>query len=488
MKVLFAVSEAYPLIKTGGLADVAGALPVALRQQGVDVRLIMPAYGGVLNTLDHIVVHHALPVKVGWLTFQVRLLEAKLPGTEVPVLLVENGPMFDRAGGPYGPTSGEAWSDNALRFTLFSHVVVAVARNWCVFDWQPDIVHCNDWQTGLVPGLLAAQDEPHLPTLMTIHNIAYQGDFDKITFDSLGLPDHFWWVDGYEFHGRFSFLKGGLHYADWINTVSPTYAEEIKTTRFAHGLEGLLQQRADRLDGIVNGIDEQAWDPQSDPLIPCNYDIDHLEEKVCNRDHLGHSFDLHGWDRAEPLFGFIGRLVEQKGVDLIFEAIPQILEKSGAAFVLLGSGDWGYEQTLRELAGRYPGRVGIWIGYEEGVAHQIEAGVDYFLMPSRFEPCGLNQLYSLRYGTPPIACATGGLADTILNANEESLNRGVATGFLFHHSTVSGLVAAMDAARRLFVHQPERFAQLQINGMQRDSGWSQSAERYIDRYRMLRGF
>lgn len=484
MKVLYAVSEAYPLIKTGGLADVAGALPIALQQQGVDIRLIMPAYGGVTSQLDHIVVHHALEIDVGGQLFTVRLLEAKLADSEVPIWLVENGPLFERDGGPYGPQGGEDWEDNPLRFTLFAHVVVAVAQDWCGLQWRADLVHCNDWQTGLIPGLLA-QHQPKIPALMTIHNMAYQGMYEQSVFDDLGLPEHLWSLHGYEFHDHFSLLKGGLLYADWINAVSPTYAEEIQTPEFGHGLEGVLQHRADQLSGIVNGIDEQAWNPQRDPLIQSNYDSSSLEGKALNRAYLGESFDLWGWDRNEPLFGFIGRLVEQKGVDLILEAIPELLSRSRAAFVLLGTGDPGLEQWLRELRERFPGRIGIWIGYEEGVAHQIEAGVDFFLMPSRFEPCGLNQLYSLRYGTPPIAHATGGLADTIIPATEENLKENRADGFLFEQQTTEALVDVIEQARRLFHHHPEQMRQLQLNGMNRDSGWIQSARQYLECYLQL---
>ncbi len=484
MKVLFAVSEAHPLIKTGGLADVAGALPPALQQQGVDLRLILPAYGGVTQGLEPIVVHPALEIEVGLKRFTVRLLQTTLPGSEVPLLLVESPPLFDRPGGPYGPSPGEEWPDNALRFTLFSHVVVAVARDWCGLDWHADLVHCNDWQTGLIPGLLASQT-PRLPTLLTIHNIAYQGDFSRQEFDPLGLPEEFWSPDRYEFHGRLSLLKGGILQADWINTVSPTYAEEIKTPAFGHGLDAVLRYRSDRLDGIVNGIDEQFWNPQHDPLITHHYDEETLARKGGCRDHLWHRFNLWGWDRSEPLFGFVGRLVEQKGVDLILHAIPQILAHSQAAFVILGSGEWRFEEWLRELSQRYPGRVGIWIGYEEEVAHQIEAGADLFLMPSRFEPCGLNQLYSLRYATPPIAHATGGLADTIVPYNSAEEDDRMANGFLFHAPTVEALVDTIHHARELFLHQPNRFQQLQRNGMRRDSGWSESARRYVERYRQL---
>jgi starch synthase len=485
MKVLYAVSEVYPLIKTGGLADVAGALPIALQQQGVDIRLIMPAYGGVVNSLEHIVVHHALEIHVGEALFTVRLLEAKLPGSEVPIWLVENSALFERHGGPYGPRGGE-WEDNPLRFTLFSHVVVAVARDWCGLQWQADLVHCNDWQSGLVPGLLA-QHSPKIPTLLTIHNIAYQGVYGREVFDSLGLPQHLWSMHGYEFHGQLSFLKGGLLYADWINAVSPTYAAEIQTPAFGHGLEGVLQHRSEQLDGIVNGIDEQAWDPLTDPLIRSNYGVDSLENKAYNREHLGTRFDLQEWDRSEPLFGFIGRLVEQKGVDLILEAIPQLLSRSQAAFVLLGTGDALLEQRLQQLKADYPGRVGIWIGYEEGVAHQIEAGVDFFLMPSRFEPCGLNQLYSLRYGTPPIAHATGGLADTIIPASAENLAAGRANGFLFESATVEALSDAVRQARQLYRSDGEQLRLLQRNGMERESGWDESAGHYLRRYRQLSG-
>ncbi len=484
MKVLYAVSEVYPLIKTGGLADVAGALPIALQQQGVDIRVILPAYGGVVNQLEHIVAHPALKINVGAESFTVRLLEARLPESEVTLWLVENSRLFERHGGPYGPHAGADWEDNALRFTLFSHVVVAVAHDWCDLQWRADLVHCNDWQGGLIPGLLS-QHQPRIPTLMTIHNMAYQGMYEKTVFDTLGLPDLFWSMHGYEFHGRFSFLKGGLLYADWINAVSPTYAEEIQTPAFGHGLEAVLQHRRQQLSGIVNGIDEQAWNPQRDPLIECNYDVLNLEQKQVNRLYLGEAFDLWGWDRSEPLFGFVGRLVEQKGVDLILHAIPELLSRSHAAFILLGTGDPGLEQWLRELKVQFPGRIGIWIGYEEGVAHQIEAGVDCFLMPSRFEPCGLNQLYSLRYGTPPIAHATGGLVDTIIPASEENLQHNRANGFLFTEPTTEGLVGAVEQARRLYHHNPEQFRQLQLNGMQRDSGWNQSATEYRACYQRL---
>ncbi|MGD2081507.1 MAG: glycogen synthase GlgA [Chromatiales bacterium] len=478
LKILLASSEAQPLIKTGGLADVAGSLPRALRLLGHDVRLVLPAYPLAVERTEH--VQKLAELEIPEHGTRCTLLRGMLPGTGVPVYLVDHPGAFGRAGNPYTGPDGHDWPDNAYRFALFCRAVVAVAMDRAGLDWAPGLVHTNDWQTGLVPPLLSL--EPHRPaTLFTIHNLAYQGVFDRQTFESLNLPPSLWSLSGLEFHEHLCFIKGGIAFADWVNAVSPTYAREICAPELGYGLEGLLRHRGERLAGVLNGIDYALWDPSHDPAIPQHYNAETFELKARNRTALQQRMGLPEREDA-LLFGYVGRLVEQKGVDLILGILPRLLSHPHTQLVMLGSGHAGLEAQLRDAAERHPDRVATRIGYDEGLSHLIEAGSDCFLMPSRFEPCGLNQLYSLRYGAVPIVRRTGGLADTVIDATPTNLLRGTATGFVFDHADVDGLWYAVE--RAIEFHQRPRvwWRRLAANGMRRDFSWTASARHYIELY------
>ncbi|MEJ2105878.1 MAG: glycogen synthase GlgA [Acidiferrobacteraceae bacterium] len=478
-RILFPVSEAYPLMKTGGLGDVAGALPPALKALGADVRILMPAYRDSLKRAGktrkrisfHVPEHDAT----------VTLRETKLPGTEVRVWLLDFPPAFDRSGNPYHDEHGRPWRDNAYRFALLSRVAATVALGGAGMKWRADLVHCHDWQTALVPALLA--QEPARPaTVFTIHNLAYQGVFPRFTFDSLRLPESLWSPEALEYHGDMSFIKGGIAFADLVTTVSPRYATEIQTPAFGHGLDGLLRHRADRLIGILNGIDETSWDPKTDPLIRHHYDSHSFARKKGNKASLQKEMGLPQ-EPEIPLIGMISRLAEQKGIDLVLDALPQLRDQSWQ-LVILGSGEPDYEASLRRLARTSGDRVAVRIGYDESLAHQIEAGADLFLMPSRFEPCGLNQMYSLRFGTVPVVHRVGGLADTVVDTEDATITAGTATGFVFDGATPTALVSAVSRAI-LYYEQKKVWRKIALTGMKQSFSWRTSAEQYMHHYRTL---
>ncbi|KXX64363.1 glycogen synthase GlgA [Marichromatium gracile] len=478
LRILVASSEAHPLIKTGGLADVAASLPAALRQLGHDARLIMPGYPSALRQL--LEPKTRCELRIPGARTSVRIVEGLHPDHGLPVYLVDAPDYFHREGSPYTDISGRDWGDNPERFLLFCRTLAQLAMGLPAVGWRPEVLHANDWQTGLTPALM--HDLPERPaTVFTIHNLAYQGLFDRATFDRIGLPAALWNVAGIEFHQRMSFIKGGIVFSDRVNTVSPTYADEIRTPRFGCGLDGLLRQLGGRFSGILNGIDYGVWDPQTDPMILQQFDAEHFGLKTENKLELQREFGLPRHEEAF-LLGYVGRLVEQKGVDLILAILPDLLQDANVQVVLQGVGDRHTEQALHEVARTYPRQVGVLIGYDEMRAHRVEAGCDSFLMPSRFEPCGLNQLYSLRYGTPPIAHRTGGLADTITPVDAETLAAGTATGFLFERSRPEELHAAVDQARRLYREQPEHWRRLATTGMMQDFSWEASAQRYLQLY------
>jgi len=482
-KILFASSEVHPLVKSGGLADVSASLPIALREAGDDIRIIMPAYRQCLTALDDI--HSVARIKLDGYHLPIEILESTLPGTNVPLWLVNSPEHFDRDGGPYSDPDGDDWHDNAARFTLFSRAIAALALNHVGLDWQPDILHCNDWQTGLAPALLGGQ--PKRPAIIfTIHNLAYQGLYSKETFELLDLPAYLWQSNGIEFYDLMSFMKGGLIYSDHITTVSPTYAKEICTAEYGYGLEGLLSHRAEKgeLTGILNGIDHDEWNPSKDPHISRNYNIEDLRYKAENKIAIQQHFDLT--QNAEALtFGMVSRLVSQKGIDILLGAITRLLETgANIQLVALGSGEQESEQALRVLRARFPDKVGVHIGYSEPIAHQIEAGIDAFLMPSRFEPCGLNQLYSLRYGTLPVVRNTGGLADSVVDATVENYKEGFATGFKFEDSNIYALEQTLYRAMELFSH-PRIWRKIMVTAMEQDFSWEISAQAYQQLYESL---
>lgn len=475
IRILFMTSEVYPLVKTGGLADVSASLPEALRQQGVDARILLPGYPAALTTA-----RAAGGRRVARLTvddYHVTLWQTRLPDTSVPLWLVDCPALFDRPGNPYQNEEGHDWADNALRFQLFCRVGALLAGGSAGLRWRPDILHCNDWQTGLAP--VFVQEQAKRPQVVfTIHNLAYQGLFSWETFRALGLPDHLWRFDRLEFHGQFSFIKGGLVYADRITTVSPGYAREIQTPEFGYGLDGLLRHRADSLVGILNGIDTRVWDPETDPFLEDHYDGRQLENKGRCKTRLQQQLGLKA--AKVPLFGFIGRLVEQKGIDWLLAVAPRLLQR-GCQLAVLGSGEPEYARALEQLAAAHPEQMAVTLGYDEPLAHRITAGADLFLMPSRFEPCGLNQMYSLRYGTIPVVHAVGGLRDTVQDAGEAGLR---ATGFCFYDADADALWQAIERALSAY-RNSRSWHRLQRNAMKADHSWRRRAREYVRLYQAL---
>ncbi len=476
-KILFATSEVHPLIKTGGLADVAASLPRALLKLGHDVKIILPAYASVMQKLTTGV------KEVAQLHVDGRILSIKqtrLPGSRVTVLLVDIPEFSARDGNPYCGPDGADWFDNHKRFYLFAKAAELIALDQAKLEWRPTIVHCNDWQTGLIPALLSLHPE-RPATVFTIHNLAYRGLFPYQAFEELQLPSGFWHHERIEFYGQMSFMKGGLAFADFITTVSPSYANEIQQPEFGCGLDGLMRYRSDSLAGILNGIDMDEWNPGSDAHISVNFNRRTLGNKVKNKLALQEELGLT-LDERLPLLGFVGRLVDQKGIDLILAQMPQLLS-TPCQLVILGSGFPHYEAALTEIANTHPGRVSVTIGYNESFAHRIEASSDIFLMPSLFEPCGLNQLYSLRYGTLPVVHAVGGLRDTVFEQQGEVVDEH-ANGFVFEHPTPELLFAAIERALATYEH-PARWKQLQLNAMSKDFSWDLSAQQYVAIYDKL---
>ena len=476
LRVLFVASEAYPLIKTGGLADVAGFLPRALLDLGVDVTLALPAYARVLAQVKTRVIGYVSTIR-GYAIIR----ETKLPGSDVRLWLVDHPLFAERAGNPYLDDEGAEWSDNPIRFGLFNQALARVLAGRSAVRRRFDLVHCNDWQTGLLP-VYMHQEQLTTPTIFTIHNLAYQGIYPAELHRTLDLPPSSWSHDGVEFHHMLSFIKGGLVYADRITTVSPTYAEEIKHDEFGYGLAGLLLYRSDDLVGILNGIDTDTWNPAVDPLIAENYDAGRLERKVENKLALQRRLGLPH-DPDVLLLGNVGRMVEQKGIDIILDALPELV-KLPLQIVIEGSGESRFEARLAEAMSRWPEKVGGLVGYDEALAHLIEAGSDAFLMPSRFEPCGLNQMYSQAYGTLPIVYPTGGLRDTVVDATAATLADGTATGFWMDSLGKPGLYRAVLEALRLH-GEPENWRRMQRAAMAQDFSWAHSAEAYLRLYQML---
>ena len=472
-KILFASSEVHPLIKTGGLADVAGSLPRALADLSQDIRVILPNYQSIKNTEE---VRFISSVRVN--NQDANILETQLPDSDVIVWLVDCPALFDTPGNPYVDEVGNTWDNIADRFTLFCRIVVEVAMNRAHLDWSADVVHCNDWQTGLVPALLSIEgNKPS--TVFTIHNMAYQGMFPESAFSELNLPRQLWHPNGLEFHDMLSFIKGGLSYSDRITTVSPTYALEIQTSEYGYGLEGLLSHKHEILSGIINGMDLEQWNPETDKSISEPYSIETLENKIINKTSLQARSSLPV-NKSVPLFGLISRLVDQKGVDLVIDCLKEMVNMP-LQLVLLGSGDKSVEQKLLDFARLYPKKISVTIAYDEGLAHQIEAGADIFLMPSRFEPCGLNQMYSQRYGTIPIVRETGGLADTIIDALPKSLAKNTATGVSFKQASSGALLEAIKRAMLLY-NDKKSWKKMQVAAMSKDFSWKNSAKQYLALY------
>ncbi|MFZ5654413.1 MAG: glycogen synthase GlgA [Pseudomonadota bacterium] len=473
MRILFAASEVYPLAKTGGLADVCAALPKALAALGHEVRVVLPAYPDARARLAA----REPGLEVAELP-GVALIPGRLPGAGLPVLLVEAAPWFDRPGGPYGDAWGRDWPDNAERFCGFSRAVCAIAGDRAGLGWRPDLVHCHDWQTGLVPALLSLE-AARPATLFTVHNQSYLGRFDRAQFEALGLPEAWWSPEALEFHGDFSLLKAGLVFADQLTTVSPTYARELQGPALGCGLDGLLRHRAADFTGILNGIDTEVWNPATDVHLAQTYDSDTAAAgKRANKLALQAELGLTPAERI-PLLVVVSRLVEQKGIDLVAELIERWQERP-LQWALLGKGEPHWERQLRGLAAALPDRVAVRIGYDEGLAHRLEAGGDFFLMPSRFEPCGLNQMYSQRYGTIPVVHRTGGLADSVVDVFAPGM--GTATGLVFDVPEVAAFAVALERGLSLYRNRAAWQA-LRRNAMAADFSWRRSAGAYLDVYR-----
>jgi starch synthase len=462
--------EAAPFAKTGGLADVAGALPLALGRLGHSVTVLLPRYQGI-EAGEEI---GSASLTLGGLGFETRY--RRLTSSErVTFVFVDVPELYDREA-LYGIGSDD-YPDNDVRFALLARAAVEYSRRFAAAPFT--VVHAHEWQCGLVPIYL----ERALPCVFTIHNLAFQGLFAPDVLSRIDVPRHLFTSEGLEYWGHVSYLKAGINYSDWITTVSPRYAKEILTDEYGFGFDGILSARKDVLSGILNGIDADAWDPQHDKHLPARFGAEDISGKLKTKAALLRAFRLPAEAGAldRPLVGLVSRMTDQKGFDLISQALPGLL-KLDTTFVLLGSGESRYEEQWQALAADHPTKIGVRIGFDDALAHLIEGGADIFLMPSRFEPCGLNQMYSLRYGTVPVVRATGGLDDTIVNYNERS---GRGTGFKFAEYTAPALVRTMKRALKVFGDR-KKWRALQLAGMRQDFSWDVSAREYVKVYRNVR--
>jgi starch synthase len=476
MRVLAVASEIYPLIKTGGLADVVGALPAALAPEGVEVRTMVPGYPSVMAALGDAKTVMTIGDSFGG---PARVVAGTAAGMDILALDADH--LFNRPGNPYSGPDGKDWHDNFRRFAALSRAAADVALG-AVPGYKPDIVHAHDWQAGLTFAYMSFAAGPRPGMVMTIHNLAFQGQFSPTLFPFLGLPPEAFSANGIEYYGAMGYLKAGLYYADRITTVSPGYAAEIRTPEEGMGLDGLIRSRSAAMSGIVNGIDADIWNPKTDPHLGANYGKATVARRAVNKAALQARLGLNQ-DPNAPLFGIVTRLTWQKGIDLLLANIPTVIAL-GAQLAVLGTGESGMEEGFRAAMGTHPGRIGCVIGYDEGLAHQVLAGSDAVLVPSRFEPCGLTQLYGLRYGTVPVVARVGGLSDTVIDANPAALSRGVATGVQFAPVTYEMMRVALERTVGLYRDQPV-WKKMQANGMAQDVSWSDPARRYAALFREL---
>lgn len=480
LSVLSVASEAVPLVKTGGLADVAGALPGALAPHGVAVTTLLPGFPSVMAAVKRGKVLHSYDSLLGE---PARLIAGKLG--DAPLIVLDAPGFFARGGSPYADPGGKDWADNWRRFAAFGRAAADLAGG-LVKGRSFDLVHAHDWQGAMALAYLRFAPlvgSAAVPSVMTIHNMAFQGYFGADVFGGLGLPRAAWSIDGVESYGGVGFLKAGMESASVITTVSPTYAREVREAEFGMGLEGLIQSRGERVRGIVNGIDTGEWNPASDAHITQTFTARTLTKKAANKRALEAEFGLEPGDG--PLFIVVSRLTWQKGMDVLLEVLDH-LAGIGGRLALLGSGDQSIVDGLHAAAARHPGRIGVRIGYDEALSHRMQAGGDAILVPSRFEPCGLTQLYGLAYACVPVVARTGGLADTVIDANLAALNAGVATGVQFTGVHYGSLTGAIDRAMRLY-HTPGAWQTLQKNGMKADFSWTNSGAAYAALYRELTG-
>lgn len=479
-RVLQVAAEIYPWMKTGGLGDVIAALPAALARRGVDVRLLAPGYPPLLAALQGGRVAARMGAAFGGASVELRC--GRLPDLDLPVYLIDSPYLYDRPGDPYLSPERTDWPDNPRRFGLLGWVAAHLGCGDVDRDWRADVVHAHDWHAALACAHLALHPGPKPASVYTVHNLAFVGEFDPALLGELQLPRPVYAPEGLEFHGRASFMKAGLYYADRLTTVSPSYAREIQSSAFGCGFEGLLMRRAAALAGILNGVDDKVWNPATDPHLPARYDRDRLAGKAAVKAALQRALGL----REEPrrlLIGLVSRLAYQKGIDLLLQSMPA-LAAEGMQLALLGSGDATLERELAQLARQLPENVSITFGYDEALAHRIIAGADVIAVPSRYEPCGLTQLYGLRYGSLPVVHAVGGLADTVVDANEGNLQADRATGFSFVNATAAALHATLHRAQRLFA-DTDRWQQVMRRAMAQDFSWDEAAARYLQLYRQL---
>lgn len=474
LNVLSVTSELFPIIKTGGLADVAGALPSGLAQEGVNVVSLLPGYPAVLTALERVETVREYPDLFGG---PARLVSAVV--NQLELFAIDAPHLYERPGSPYLTPDGRDWPDNAWRFAALGRVAADIGQG-TVPGFLPDIVHAHDWQAGLAPAYLHYSDLPRPGTVITIHNIAFQGIFPADLLYELGLPPHAFTVDGVEYYGQIGFLKAGLQLSDRVTTVSPTYAKEIQTPEGGMGLDGLLRSRSKDVSGILNGIDESVWNPASDRSLASQFTSVALEGRGVNKQALQKRLNLN-IDPDVMLFGVVSRLSEQKGLDLVLAALPLLLT-GGAQLALLGAGDRMLEESFKAASVVYNGQVGCFVGYDEELAHLIQGGSDALLVPSRFEPCGLTQLCAMRYGSVPVVSRVGGLADTVIDANEMAIASGVATGLQFSPVNQTGLIDAAARAKALWADR-EAWRRLQQNGMAAEVGWTRPARQYARLYR-----
>lgn len=488
MKVLFISPEMEPLAKVGGLADVVGALPRELKKRGCDVRVVIPCYRDVEKNLQKLglkarELKGEIVVAIDWLPFKGAVKEVLLDG--VTIYLLENDSLFDREY-IYSTPKGD-YVDNSLRFGFFSLGALEVARQ---LDFKPDIIHCHDWQTALVP--ISLKWRKHLKDdsffknsklVFTIHNIAYQGIFGKELLDEFGLPWYIFTPQGIEFYGKVNVLKGGIAYSDLVTTVSPTYAEEIKTPQYGYGLDGVLRwisEKSNNLIGILNGIDYELWNPETDKALYMNYSAREMDGKWRNKSKLKEELGLNT-DEAKPLIGIVSRLTEQKGIDLVVESLSQIVDL-GFQVAVLGTGEEKYERMLEIAKHSYKENLSVILGFSDEMARRIYAGSDVFLMPSRFEPCGLGQMIALRYGSIPVVRGTGGLLDTITDHTADDVN---GNGFIFYEFSKVSLLDALVRAISVYENRNE-WVELVTRSMQKDFSWKKSSEKYLEIYKSLK--
>lgn len=472
MNLLFVASECTPFIKTGGLADVIGAVPKALAAEGVSVRVLIPAYPALS---DHIASGTQVAQFDDLFGGRARIVAAQADGLDL--LLLDAPHLYDRAGSIYLGPDGQDWHDNDLRFAALSYAGAQIGVG-CLDNWTPDVINAHDWQAGLVPAYLRQHDGPTPPVVMTIHNIAFQGVFDATRLGALGLNADMFTPDGVEYYGKISFLKAGIALSQKVTTVSPTYAAELLTPDFGMGLDGLLRARQSDLSGILNGIDLDVWNPATDPALIATYSAKSMKGKARNKAEVMSRFGLTDGDG--PLFCVVSRMTSQKGLDMLLDCLDDLVGH-GAKLALLGSGEPGLERAFIDASNRYAGSVGTIIGYDEDLSHLMQAGSDAILIPSRFEPCGLTQLYGLRYGTLPVVARTGGLADTVIDANEAALLADCATGFQFAPITSTMFAHTIARACALYL-QPKIWGAMMRRAMRHPVGWDLSAAAYLDVY------